>query len=88
MDMKLIGVGAGNSTYEVNAFKEKYNIPFPLFTDQEFEITKLLGAQFTPTFIGVRLSGPSGPERFYFKDGGFQDPQQFLSEMLKLSGLE
>lgn len=86
--IKMIGIGVGNSPYEVNSFKEKYKVPFPLFSDQRMEIAKMLGVRGTPTFIGVKIHRKGFQEQFNFGEGGFQDTRQFLSEIVKLSGLE
>ena len=85
--LKMIGIGVGNSPYEVNAFREKYKVPFPLFSDQRMEVAGMLGVKGTPTFIGVNLPGKGAPEQFYFGEGGFQDARQFLSEIIRLSCL-
>lgn len=81
--IKMIGIGAGNSPYEVNSFREKYGVPFPLFPDRDLTVTRLLEAQYTPTFIAVKLKGRKGGERFYTKESGFKDPQEFLVEVIK-----
>ncbi len=86
--IKMIGIGAGNSMYEVDSFKERYHVPFPLFPDQDIQITQMLGVRGTPTFIGVWVSGRENPERFYFGEGGFQDAGRFLNGVLKSSGIE
>jgi thiol-disulfide isomerase/thioredoxin len=86
--IKMIGIGRGNSLYEVNSFRKKYQVPFPLFADQSMSISKTLGIEGTPTFIGVTLNGKGSQERFYFKNGGFQEAPQFLEEIIELSGLE
>ena len=54
--IKFIGIGAGNSTYEVNAFRDLYGITFPLVPDANFTLHKALGGTRTPCFI----SGPDG----------------------------
>ncbi len=86
--IKLIGIGSTNSPFEVNSFREKYQVPFPLFPDQNKDIFNLLGARGTPTFIGIRLSEKGTLEQFYLGEGAFQDSQQVLAEIIKLAGLK
>ena len=86
--VKIIGIGIGNSPYEVSSFREKYQVPFPLFSDQSMSISKMLGVEATPTFIGAKVNDKGSQEQFYFKAGEFQDAPQFLAEIIKSSGLE
>ena len=86
--VKLIGIGAKNSAFEVDAYRERYHVPFPLFPDEEMELTGKLGVKGTPTFIGVRMAEGKGvPRQFFFGEGGFEDNQKFLTEIIRLSGL-
>lgn len=85
--IKLIGIGVGNSSYEVNVFKERYNVTFPLFPDGDFTIHKLMGEVRTPYFIGVRINKNGSHRVFFSKLGAFESVDQFLAQMVKLSGL-
>ncbi|MCG6535673.1 MAG: redoxin domain-containing protein [Syntrophales bacterium LBB04] len=86
--IKMIGIGMGNSLYEVNLFREKYQVPFPLFSVQRMSISKMLGVEATPTFIGAKVNDKGSQEQFYFKAGEFPDAPQFLAEIIKSSRLE
>jgi thiol-disulfide isomerase/thioredoxin len=85
--IRLIGIGVGNSSYEVNVFRKKYDIDFPLFPDADFSIHKLVGEVRTPYFIGVKIMEDGTHNIFYSRLGGFDDVDKFLSLIVQLSGL-
>jgi peroxiredoxin len=85
--VKLIGIGVGNSPFEVDFFRKKYEVPFPLFDDADLTIHKALGEVRTPYFIGVKINNDGNHEVFYAKLGGFKNPNEFLKMMLRLSGI-
>lgn len=79
--VKLIGIGAGNSDFEVEIFRKKYNIMFPLFPDEKFAVQKAISGPIrTPTFIAIK--GYSGTAlKVKHAHVGTIDPQQFLKEV-------
>ena len=85
--IKMIGIGVGNSIYEVDSYRKRYNVPFPLFPDVSTDFSLQLGVRGTPTFIGLKVNSKGVQEHFYFLEGGFQDTQQFLNNIIQLSGL-
>lgn len=83
--VKLMGIGAGNSAFETEVFRKKYNVPFPVIPDGDFYLHREFGEVRTPYFIGVRLE--KGTARvFYSKLGGFEKPEEFLKELLNRAG--
>ncbi|MFZ2446097.1 MAG: TlpA disulfide reductase family protein [Syntrophobacteraceae bacterium] len=76
--VKLIGIGAGNSSFEVNAFRNLYRIEFPLLPDGDLAIHKQLGAVGTPYFFVLRNKAPGRLEVIYSQVGSFGDPAAFL----------
>lgn len=76
--IKLVGVGAGNSDFEVNVFKEKYELNFPVFSDLKFTAHKAVGEVGTP-FMYVLKKAPSGGYDILLGSLGRMDsPDKFL----------
>jgi peroxiredoxin len=85
--IKLIGLGTGNTTFEVEVFKKNYGVPFPLFADEDFRFHEAFGEVRTPYFIGVKINADQSHQVFYSKLGGFGRAEEFLKLAVQLSGL-
>jgi len=85
--IKIIGIGAGNTPFEVEVFKNQYNIPFPLFSDESFSVHKSVGEVRTPYFFVIKINADGSNKILYSKVGSIQDPNQFLDLIIKESGL-
>jgi thiol-disulfide isomerase/thioredoxin len=81
--IKMIAVGAGNSTFEVNTYKNAYGMVFPHFADADFSIHDALGKVRTPYFIVIKLGGEGPPKVIYSRVGGFGEPRSFLELITK-----
>lgn len=83
-DVKLIGVGIGNSDFEVQVFRNKYATTFPLFSDPDFTVNKEIGEVGTPFFYVLAMS-PDKKEIRVVKTllGRMESAETFLEEALK-----
>ena len=85
--IKIIGIGAGNSSYETEVFRKRYNVPFPVFPDPDYDLHKKCGEVRTPFFIAVRLNANGTQDVTYAKLGGFGEIPVFLETLKKSAGL-
>ncbi|MEA3334231.1 MAG: TlpA disulfide reductase family protein [Pseudomonadota bacterium] len=83
--VKMIGIGTGNSAFEIDVFKKKYKIPFPLFADADFTVHEYLGNVRTPYFIGICNQGKIKNRIFFSQLSGFNGAEKFLDTVLKAS---
>jgi len=86
--IKLIGIGAGNSSYEVEVFKKTYNVPFPLFPDKDFTIHKACGEVRTPYFIVIKINEDGTHKIVHTQLGDYPGAEPFLDLVLKTSELK
>ncbi len=85
--MKFIGIGAGNTPHEVQAFKDAYNIPFPLFSDTDFEVHSAFGNVKTPHLFAVKIEKGGRTQVVYTQSGSWREVDEFLELMINVCGL-
>jgi peroxiredoxin len=85
--IKLIGIGAGNTQSEIEAFRQNNNIPFPVFPDQDLSIHKALGEVRTPFFIVLKMTRYRSHEIVHTHLGGLTDIQGLLDLMYEAYGI-
>jgi thiol-disulfide isomerase/thioredoxin len=86
--VKLIGVGAGNSQYEVDFFRDKYEVPFPIFTDKDYLVYDLFANPGTPSFYLLKLSGDGPHDALLTNIGPFEEPETFLAKVAERIEME
>lgn len=85
--VKMIGIGAGNTEFEVEFYQKKYDVEFPLFADRKFEIHQHVGEVRTPHFMVLKKpEDGSGFRTVYKFTGEVADPASFLQTLLNRAG--
>jgi thiol-disulfide isomerase/thioredoxin len=80
--VKIIGIGASNSDFEVDHFRKTYKVEFPLFSDQDMAIYSALAGAGTPFFVGARRDATGGFTIVLRQLGGFYSAADFLKELI------
>jgi peroxiredoxin len=85
--VKIIGLAAGNSTAEVETYRDRHDVPFPLFKDPEYAMHEATGDLPVPAFYVVSLKGAQ-PTVARSRVGEVADEEEFLAEALTALGIE
>lgn len=56
-DIKMMGIGIGDSQKRVDAFRTSFRVAFPLFPDEKGDVFMVVGKPSTPTMI---ITTPGG----------------------------
>ena len=86
--IKLMGIGAGNSSFEADVFKKRYEVPFPLFSDVNFIVHKCFGEVRTPYFTAIKINDDGTHKVLYSELGSIKEVEKFLKLIVELSGLK
>lgn len=81
--VRIIGLGAGNSEFEVNHFKTTFDVEFPLFPDTDLSMYNALKGAGTPGFIGAVKDPDDGYLIIVRQSGGFYSSEDFLKQLLE-----
>ena len=85
--IKIIGIGASNTFFEVEFFRQLFDIEFPLFPDKSLEMYKSLGGEGTPGFIICLFKQGESPKIIHRLSGGFDNAEDFFQLMLEKANL-
>jgi len=86
--IKLIGIGAGNSQFEVEYFAKNYNVKFPLFSDKDYEIHNKTGKVWTPHFYVIKKTTDGGLIVTVSVSGSLNNPRLFLENTVRVLNLK
>ncbi|WP_320173438.1 TlpA disulfide reductase family protein [Maridesulfovibrio sp.] len=76
--VKLIGIAAGNTEFEIDFFKKKFNVEFPIFADPDLDIHDKVGQPGTPHFF-LLLNDGGKFKVLISHEGPFESTEKFLN---------
>lgn len=85
--VKFLGIGLGNTPFEVAFYQQKYAVEFPIVWDEDYVVHKALKEVGTPTFYLVKLAGGAN-EIVYQSSGAIEDVDGFTRMILETAGVK
>ena len=80
--IKFIGLAAGNTVREMESWRKRYDVRFPLIPDEDYELHSLLDNVGTPFFVLARVTGPDKLDILFSREGAFEDEDAFFATIL------
>jgi thiol-disulfide isomerase/thioredoxin len=82
--LKVLGLGTQNTPFEVEVFRKKYGIRFPLIPDENMSFRSVCTEDIrTPTFVMVKLNEKGKPRVLKTHVGQIKDAKAFLDIISK-----
>lgn len=82
--IKLIGLGLNNTAMEVDVFRQKFGVVFPLIPDPDGAIQAKLGQTVTPYFVVI--DNAKGGRIILAHQGPIASLEDFLAEITRRAG--
>lgn len=83
---KILGIGIGNTPFEVDVFRKKFHVTFPLLSDEDYTLEKAFpGKLRTPTFVVLKHDKAKGLQPVDVHIGNIADMGKYLREITKAS---
>jgi peroxiredoxin len=80
-DVKVIAIAVGNEKAEVEAYKKKFKVPFPVLLDEDCAISASMEGVATPTTM---IISTENGKVLFTNVGVIQDPDRFLKQLKSL----
>jgi peroxiredoxin len=82
--VRMLGIGAGNTPFEVEVYRKKYQVPFPLVPDDKMAFRQAYHEEIrTPTFILVRIDERGEASVLFRHIGRIKDPALYVDAVVK-----
>ncbi len=80
----FVAVAAGDTPYEVEFFRKKFQAPMPMVPDSDYVLHKALQAVGTPSYFVLKaLPKGKGLKVLFFQEGAFEDENAFFDQVLR-----
>ncbi len=83
--VKILGLGLNNTWYEVDFFRDKYKMPFPMIPDEQGKLQSAAKETIrTPAYVVLRLRPGKPAEVVFTKLRAIKGVDEFLEQIRKL----
>ncbi|MFC1453348.1 TlpA family protein disulfide reductase, partial [Verrucomicrobiota bacterium] len=80
--VRMIGIGTGNSQLEVDAYRKKFQMPFPVLPDPDRTFSRRIGHTETPEFVTLKRDASGALREVYRRPGRLRDAEAMLRRIL------
>jgi thiol-disulfide isomerase/thioredoxin len=83
-NLALLALAAGDTPFEVEFFRKKFQAPMPMMPDTDYVLHKALLSVGAPSYFVLRpLPGGKGLKVLFFLEGAFEDENAFFENVLR-----